>query len=69
MLSFKSFLSEAAIDGFMYKISCCKTLEGLDELEKYYEKRCKEVELKPADDITIRDALAGKRAEFECEDK
>lgn len=65
MLSFKKFLTEAMIDTFMSKIADCQTVEGLDELEKYYNKRVKEVELKDTDDISIRDAIAGKRAMFE----
>ncbi|AAQ81493.1 uvsW.1 hypothetical protein [Aeromonas phage 31] len=69
MLSFKSYLHEAMIDSFMGKIASCQTLEGLEELEKYYDKRVKEVDLKSSDDISIRDALAGKRTEFEGGDE
>ncbi|EFG4055736.1 ATP-dependent DNA helicase UvsW, partial [Escherichia coli] len=46
----------------------CQTLEGLEELEAYYKKRVKETELKDTDDISVRDALAGKRAELEDSD-
>ncbi|QQG32295.1 hypothetical protein CkP1_0201 [Citrobacter phage CkP1] len=64
-MDFKEFLYEATIDTFMSKISQCQTIEGLDELEAYYKKRVKEADLKDTDDISIRDALAGKRLEFE----
>ncbi|UOX40565.1 DNA helicase [Aeromonas phage GomatiRiver_11] len=69
MKSFKRFLTEAMIGTFMSKIADCQTKEGLKELEKYYNKRSKEVELKDADDISIRDAIAGKMAEFEPEEE
>lgn len=62
---FQQFIAEATVDSFMSKIASCQTAEGLDELEKYYNKRVKEVELKPADDISVRDAIAGRRSEFE----
>lgn len=62
---FKQFIVEATVDSFMSKIAACQTAEGLDELEKYYNKRVKEVELKPTDDIAVRDAMAGRRTEFE----
>ncbi|HAM6012139.1 TPA: ATP-dependent DNA helicase UvsW [Escherichia coli] len=68
-ISFKRFLVEAAIDSFMNKIYSCNTLDGLDELEGYYEKRKKETELKPADDISIRDAIAGRRKQLEAENE
>lgn len=68
-INFKQFLYEASIDEFMGKISGCNTIEGLDELEKYYKKRVKEAELKDTDDISVRDALAGKRAELEDGDE
>lgn len=64
-MRFKEFLYEASINDFMYKINSCQTTEGLDELEKYYKKRSKEAELKPSDDIIVRDALAGRRKELE----
>ncbi|CST06467.1 ATP-dependent DNA helicase UvsW [Escherichia coli] len=69
MISFKRFLVEAAIDGFMSKIYSCNTIEGLNELEAYYEKRKKETELKPADDISIRDAIAGRRKQLEADNE
>ncbi|QBX32869.1 hypothetical protein Asfd1_243 [Aeromonas phage Asfd_1] len=69
MKSFKRFLNEAMIDTFMSKIADCKTKEGLKELEKYYNKRVKEVDLKDTDDISIRDAIAGKLEEFEPEEE
>ncbi|AYR04102.1 hypothetical protein [Escherichia phage OLB35] len=65
VLEFKQFLYEASIDEFMGKIASCHTLEGLEELEAYYKKRIKETELKDTDDISVRDALAGKRVELE----
>lgn len=68
-MDFKEFLYEASIDTFMSKIAQCQTLEGLEELEAYYKKRVKDTELKDTDDISIRDALAGKRIEFESEDE
>ncbi len=68
VLEFKQFLYEASIDEFMGKIASCHTLEGLEELEAYYKKRIKETELKDTDDISVRDALAGKRAELEGDD-
>lgn len=73
MLNFKSFLKEeeevkakmsADITSFLDKINSAKTEAGLDELKKYYDKRKKEVEVKPADDITIRDAIDGRREEI-----
>lgn len=68
MIEFKQFLYEASIDEFMNKIASCQTLEGLEELEKYYKKRSKETELKDTDDISVRDALAGKRMQLEDDD-
>lgn len=67
MVTFKQFLYEAAIDKFMGKIYGCNTIEGLSELESYYETRKKEIELKPCDDISIRDAIAGRRKALEAE--
>ena len=69
VLEFNQFLYEASIDEFMGKIASCHTLEGLEELEAYYKKRIKETELKDTDDISVRDALAGKRAELEGDDE
>lgn len=65
MKSFEEIMYEASIEGFMSKISACQTMDGLKELEGYYKKRSKEAELKDSDDISVRDALAGKRAELE----
>lgn len=65
MIDFKQFLYEAAIESFMSKIGACQTMDGLKELEKYYTKRSKEAELRDSDDISVRDALAGKRTELE----
>lgn len=64
-MNFIDFIYEATIDGFMGKIGQCQTMDGIEELEKYYKKRSKEAELKDSDDISIRDALAGKRTELE----
>ncbi|ADR32576.1 DNA helicase [Escherichia phage CJ20] len=65
MKSFEEIMYEAAIESFMSKIGSCQTMDGLKELEGYYKKRSKEAELKDSDDISVRDALAGKRAELE----
>lgn len=62
---FMEVMYEATIEGFMSKIGSCQTLDGLKELEGYYKKRSKDAELKDSDDISIRDALAGKRTELE----
>lgn len=69
MIAFKDFLYEAAIESFMSKIGSCQTLDGLKELEGYYKKRSSETELKDSDDISLRDALAGKRTELESMDE
>ncbi|AHI61105.1 UvsW-1 domain-containing protein [Lutimaribacter sp. EGI FJ00015] len=66
--TFEQIIYEASIDNFMSKINSCQTLDGLKELEKYYEKRSKEAELADSDDISVRDALAGRRAELEAAD-
>ena len=66
MLGFKEFLFETSVDGFMSKVASCQTVEGLKELENYYRARSKEVELKPSDDISMRDALAGRHAEIKA---
>ncbi|BBC78250.1 DNA helicase [Escherichia phage EcS1] len=68
MIDFKQFVHEAAIETFMSKIGSCMTLDGLKELEGYYKKRSGETELGDSDDISIRDALAGKRTELESMD-
>ncbi len=65
MKSFEEIMYEATIESFMSKIGSCQTMDGLKELESYYKKRSKEAELKDSDDISVRDALAGKRAELE----
>lgn len=69
MLSFKSFLKEqsASIEMVLGKINDAKTEDGLKELEKYYKKRQKEVEVGESDDITVRDAIEGRRAEIKAE--
>lgn len=65
MKSFEEIMYEASIESFMSKIGTCQTMDGLKELEGYYKKRSKEAELKDSDDISVRDALAGKRSELE----
>ncbi|WWQ13055.1 RNA-DNA + DNA-DNA helicase [Morganella phage vB_Mm5] len=67
-MGFKNFLQEAVIDDFMSKVATCRTLDGLNELEKYYKKRIKETDVDETDDIAMRDAIAGKRSEFESAD-
>lgn len=71
LISFKSFaLTEAAnIETFLAKIQNAQTEAGLKELEKYYGKRKKEVEVGESDDITIRDAIAGRREEIRREEE
>lgn len=68
-MGFKNFLQEAVIDDFMSKVATCRTLDGLNELEKYYKKRIKETDVDETDDIAMRDAIAGKRSEFESDDE
>ncbi|ANA49528.1 DNA helicase [Salmonella phage vB_SnwM_CGG4-1] len=68
-MEFKQFIREANIGSFMNKIAQCQTLDGLDELEAYYKKRIKTTEINDTDDISIRDALAGKRMDFESDDE
>ena len=68
MKTFEEIVYEASIDDFMSKVNSCQSLDGLKELEKYYDKRSKEAELKDTDDITVRDALAGRRSELESND-
>lgn len=67
-MNFIEFIYEADINGFMNKIAQCQTMDGIKELESYYKKRSSEAELKDSDDISIRDALAGKRTELESLD-
>lgn len=66
MKTFDKFLYEADISNFMSKVQSCQTKEGLAELEKYYKTRVKETELGTSDDISVRDALAGRKAEIEA---
>ena len=56
---YEATIREATIDNFMSKINACQTLDGLEELEKYYDKRSKETTLADSDDIIVRDALRG----------
>lgn len=67
MKSFKQIVNEAAIDDFMNKVASCRTLEGLKELEGYYNKRVKEVDVDHSDDISMRDAIQGRREELKAE--
>lgn len=67
MKSFKEIVYEAAIDDFMSKVASCRTIEGLKELETYYNKRVKEVDVVPSDDISMRDALKGRHEELKAE--
>lgn len=72
MKSVKELMTEAqaaVIDTFMNKIASCQTLEGLKELEKFYNSRKKEVELGDTDDISIRDALKGRAEALKSEDE
>ena len=64
---YETTLREATIDNFMSKINACQTLDGLEELEKYYDKRSKETTLADSDDIIVRDALAGRRQALEAD--
>lgn len=57
---------KVCIDTFMDKILNCKTKEGCDELEKFYNKRKKEVEVSDSEDIQIRDAIRGRKEEIEA---
>lgn len=66
MKSFKQIIFEADIDSFMSKISACQTVDGLRELEKYYNTRVKEVEVNSSDDISMRDALKGRHEELKA---
>lgn len=67
MKSFTTFVNEAAIEDFMSKVASCRTLDGLKELEKYYSGRVKEVEVDASDDISMRDAIKGRREELKAE--
>ncbi|MGZ7234484.1 UvsW-1 domain-containing protein [Streptococcus pyogenes] len=39
----------------------------MKELEKYYNTRVKEVEVAASDDISMRDAIKGRREELKAE--
>lgn len=67
MKSFKELVYEAAIDDFMTKVASCRTVEGLKELESYYNKRVKEVDVAHTDDISMRDAIKGRHEELKAE--
>ncbi|MGL4523042.1 MAG: UvsW-1 domain-containing protein [Bacilli bacterium] len=77
MIGFKTFLKEeteqkaaagpkASIESILAKIQSVQTEEGLGELEKYYARRSKEAEVGESDDITVRDAISGRRAEIKA---
>jgi hypothetical protein len=67
MKSFKELVYEAAVEDFMSKVATCRTMEGLKELETYYNKRVKEVDVAASDDISMRDAIKGRRDELKAE--
>lgn len=75
MNSFKLFLesesekTKVTINNFLDKIYACKTVVGVDELEKFYTKRKLEVDITGAEDIQIRDALSGRKKEIDHEEK
>lgn len=64
MKSFKEVINEAETSDFMSKVAACQTMDGLGELEKYYKKRVKEVDVDHSDDISMRDALSGRKEEL-----
>jgi hypothetical protein len=72
--NFTTFLVESeerakvSIEGFLNKIYNCKTVDGVDELEKHYLKRKEEVVITDSDDITVRDALRGRKDELSVVD-
>ncbi|QFR55818.1 hypothetical protein JC221_172 [Yersinia phage JC221] len=67
MKRFKELVYEAAVEDFMSKVATCRTMEGLKELETYYKKRVKEVDVAASDDISMRDAIKGRRDELKAE--
>ena len=73
MKTFDSFMTEAeekarvAIEGFLDKVYNCKTVDGVGELEKFYDKRKNEVNISDSEDIQIRDALSGRKKELEMD--
>lgn len=67
MKPFRQLILEADVDGFIDKINTTKTIDGLDELESYYEKRKKERLVKDSADISVRDAIEGRRNEIKQE--
>lgn len=72
MKTIKELMAEsqtAVIDTFMGKIANCQTLPGLKELEGFYNKRKKEVEISDTDDISIRDALKGRAEALKADDE
>lgn len=71
MKTIKELMTEAqtaVIDTFMGKIANCQTLPGLKELEEFYNKRKKEVEISDTDDISVRDALKGRAESLKADD-
>lgn len=72
MKTIKELMTEAqtaVIDTFMGKIANCQTLPGLKELEGFYNKRKKEVEISDTDDISVRDALKGRAEALKADDE
>lgn len=57
---------KVSIETFLDKINNCRTCDGVAELEKFYSKRYKEVEISDSEDIQIRDALRGRKEEIEA---
>ncbi len=56
------------IDKFLGKIMSVMTMNGLNELERYYKSRLKQVSISDSDDIQIRDAIDGRRETFKQEE-
>lgn len=69
IMSFRAYMLQeaASIDNILSKIQAATTEAGLKELETYYLKRKKEVEVAESDDIIVRDAIAGRYEQIEAE--
>lgn len=61
--------SKASIGNFLQKLYSCGTLEGINELEEYYNNRKLEVAISDTDDIQIRDIIANKKTELSKKEK
>lgn len=57
-----------SVEKFLGKIMSALTPKGLDELERYYKSRVKNVSISDTDDIQIRDAIQGRRDAFAAEE-